>query len=188
MKRLLLILSAILLFVQMQAQGILVEAESFASKGGWSVDQQFMDLMGSPYLIAHGMGVPVADASTTVEIPESGVYHVWVRSYNWTSPWTKAVGPGSFRVKIQGKPMKGIVGNSGDKWCWQYAGNTRLKAGTCTLALSDMTGFDGRCDAIWICPDQGVTPPDDVAALEAFRRGTGALPKEPANGGNMTSW
>ena len=183
MKRLLLILSAVLMAAQLQAQGILVEAESFTSKGGWSVDQQFMDLMGSPYLIAHGMGVPVEDATTTVEIPESGVYHVWVRSYNWTSPWTKAVGPGSFRVKIQGKPMKGIVGNSGDKWCWQYAGNTRLKAGTCTLALSDLTGFDGRCDAIWICTDQSVTPPDDVAALETFRRKTGALPKEPSDGG-----
>ena len=85
MKRLLLILSAVLMAAQMQAQGIFVEAESFTSKGGWFVDQQFMDLMGSPYLIAHGMGVPVEDASTTVEIPESGVYHVWVRSYNWTS-------------------------------------------------------------------------------------------------------
>ena len=30
---------------------ILVETESFSAKGGWVVDQQFMDLMGSPYLI-----------------------------------------------------------------------------------------------------------------------------------------
>ena len=56
--------------------GIFVEAESFATKGGWQVDQQFMDLMGSPYLIAHGMGKPVEDASTTVDIPEAGVYHL----------------------------------------------------------------------------------------------------------------
>ncbi len=46
------------------AQGILVEAESFREKGGWAVDQQFMDKMGSPYLIAHGLGMPVADAVT----------------------------------------------------------------------------------------------------------------------------
>ena len=32
---------------------ILIEAESFSEKGGWKVDQQFMDLMGSSYLIAH---------------------------------------------------------------------------------------------------------------------------------------
>ena len=164
--------------------GIFVEAESFATKGGWQVDQQFMDLMGSPYLIAHGMGVPVADAETTVDIPEPGVYHVWVRSYNWTSPWTDANGPGAFRVKIQGKPMKGILGNAGNKWCWQYAGNVKLKAGPCALALSDLTGFDGRCDAVWICPDREVVPPEDVASLEAFRRQVGALPAKPSDGGD----
>ena len=31
-----------------------------------------MDLMGSPYLLAHGMGVPVDDASTEVTFPEKG--------------------------------------------------------------------------------------------------------------------
>ena len=41
---------------------------------------------GSPYLMAHGMGVPVEDASTTISFPESGTYYVYVRTYNWTSP------------------------------------------------------------------------------------------------------
>ena len=53
-----------------------IEAESFSNKGGWKVDQQFMDLMGSPYLLAHGMGVPVDDASTEVTFPEKGEYYV----------------------------------------------------------------------------------------------------------------
>ena len=48
------------------ASNIWVEAESFANKGGWSVDQQFVFEMGSPYLIAHGMGESVEDASTEV--------------------------------------------------------------------------------------------------------------------------
>ena len=48
--------------------GLFIEAESFAEKGGWSVDQQFMDIMGSPYLIAHGMGVPVKDVSSLAAI------------------------------------------------------------------------------------------------------------------------
>ena len=43
------------------AQGILLEAEGFDSAGGWVLDQQFMDQMGSPFLLAHGMGVPVED-------------------------------------------------------------------------------------------------------------------------------
>lgn len=69
------------------AADLWVEAESFAHKGGWKVDQQFMDLMGSPYLIAHGMGVPVEDAWTEVTFPKKGEYYVYVRTYNWTSPW-----------------------------------------------------------------------------------------------------
>lgn len=32
---------------------ILIEAENFQEKRGWKVDQQFMDIMGSPYLLAH---------------------------------------------------------------------------------------------------------------------------------------
>lgn len=38
------------------AADLFVETESFENKGGWVVDQQFMDIMGSPYLMAHGMG------------------------------------------------------------------------------------------------------------------------------------
>ena len=41
---------------------MLVEVESAEKCGGWVVDQQFMDLMGSPYLLAHGLGEPVPDA------------------------------------------------------------------------------------------------------------------------------
>lgn len=41
-----------------QTKFVLVEAESFNDKGGWFIDQQSMDIMGSPYLIAHGMGTP----------------------------------------------------------------------------------------------------------------------------------
>ena len=46
----------------LHAASLLVEAESFTEKGGWVVDQQFMDLMGSPYLLAHGLGSPVENA------------------------------------------------------------------------------------------------------------------------------
>ena len=38
---------------------VLVEAESFSDHGGWKLDTQFIDEMGSPYLLAHGLGRPV---------------------------------------------------------------------------------------------------------------------------------
>ena len=149
--------------------GILVEAESFTHKGGWVVDQQFMDIMGSPYLLAHGLGVPVTDASTQVTVPESGVYEVWVRTYNWVSPWTSGRGPGRFVVKIDGKTLPNELGAEGDEWMWQSAGKVRLKEGTVSLALGDLTGFDGRCDAVFLTKGKNC-PPASVEELAAFRK------------------
>ena len=77
-------------------------------------DQQFMDHMGSPYLIAHGLGKPVEDAVTTVDIPEAGRYTAWVRTYNWTSPWEpNPQGPGSIPSKRQRSPTCIYAGDSG---------------------------------------------------------------------------
>lgn len=155
---------------------LLIEAESFSEKGGWCVDQQFMDRMDSPYLIAHGMGRPVADAVTTVGIPTAGEWRIYVRTYNWTSPWSDRQGPGQFRIKIGGRTLKTVLGATGDDWMWQYAGSVRLKAGETTLALSDLTGFDGRCDAIYMSMDPDETPMEDGGAglldfLRAMIRG-----------------
>ena len=165
--------------------GILVEAESFADKGGWKVDQQFMDQMGSPYLIAHGLGRAVEDASTEISIRKSGTYHIWVRTYNWTAPWNKEEGPGAFRIKIGGKILEQTLGTTGSRWNWQYAGSAKLKAGKSVLALSDLTGFDGRCDAIFLSRETGLSLPDDLSGLDLFRRRCGTLPKGPSDGGEF---
>lgn len=162
------------------AEGVFVECESFQERGGWVLDQQFMDEMGSPYLLAHGMGVPVADASTTVEIPENGIWNVYVRTFNWTSPWTDAEGPGRFQVRIGNKTLKPILGSKGNSWFWQYAGAVRIKAGTVTLALQDLTGFEGRCDAVYLTKE-AIAPPDDPKQLERFRRISLGLPDIPSN-------
>jgi len=180
------LLTSILLIVSAVSYAtsrVFLEAEGFADKGGWSLDQQFMDIMGSPYLIAHGLGKPVADAFTTFDVDAAGTYHVYVRTFNWVSPWTQAEGPGAFRIKLNGKSLKTLVGTKGNCWEWQYAGSTKLKAGQNTVSLTDLKGFDGRCDAVWITPDKDVIPPSDVKELEAFRRAVGALPKTPSDGG-----
>ena len=58
----------VMLTFSSRAAGLLVETESFTNKGGWVVDQQFMDLMGSPYLLAHGLGNPVSDVHLSINI------------------------------------------------------------------------------------------------------------------------
>jgi putative heme-binding domain-containing protein len=57
--------ASLVLAATLPAQHVLLEAEQFAQTGGWDVDQQFMEQMGSSYLLAHGLGVPVKDATTT---------------------------------------------------------------------------------------------------------------------------
>ena len=62
---------------------VLIEAESYKNKGGWVVDPQFVEQMGSPYLLAHGLGTPVKNAHTEIQFPSKGKFHVWVRTKNW---------------------------------------------------------------------------------------------------------
>ena len=161
-----------------KAADLFVEAESFSNKGGWKVDQQFMDLMGSPYLLAHGMGVPVDDASTEVTFPEKGEYYVYVRTYNWTSPWKKGEGPGKFSLSVGGKKMTSPLGAEGSAWMWQIAGKVSVKNLKTVIKLHDLTGFDGRCDAIYFTTEAGKMPPSDIKELEAFRRKALGLPDE----------
>ena len=53
--------------------------------GGWELDTQFIEIMGSPYLLAHGLGVPVKDATTMVQVPSPGSYRVLVRTRDWAA-------------------------------------------------------------------------------------------------------
>lgn len=157
------------------AANMFVETESFTHSGGWALDQQFMDQMGSPYLIAHGMGTPVEDATTPIVLPQTGTYYIYVRTYNWTSPWSQAEGPGRF-VLITDNHKSGILGASGNAWQWQSAGQITVRHTKITLRLHDLTGFDGRCDAIYLTTDKGDVPPAEGKALKTFRRRQMCLP------------
>ena len=175
----LVILACILPIMNLFASDLLVEAESFKHKGGWVVDQQFMDLMGSSYLMAHGMGVPVADASTEIEFSEKGTYHVYVRTFNWTSPWFQGAGPGKFSLYVGNKKIASNLGTEGNQWEWQYAGKVSMNRLKTVLRLHDLTGFNGRCDAIYFTKEKNNLPPADLKALDAFRKEKLGLPSEP---------
>lgn len=129
---------------------IIVEAEFFDTCGGWLLDQQFYEQVGSAYLIAHGVGTPVTDASTTVCVDRNRKYHVWARTFNWNSPWDSLQAPGLFRVAINGQELENTLGDKYSDWNWQYAGQFTAPRSRVTLSLKDLTGFDGRCDAIFL--------------------------------------
>ncbi|WP_279676594.1 FAD-dependent oxidoreductase [Aeoliella straminimaris] len=161
---------------------VLIEPESFDETGGWVIDQQFMDLMGSPYLLAHGLGEPVLDAHSTVELPAAGRYRVWVRTRDWVAPWNVEGAPGKFQLLVDGKPLETVFGTEGAEWHWQDGGIVELGAKT-TLTLHDLTGFEGRCDAILLSRDLQFTPPDGGRSLAVLRSRLLGWDHEPADGG-----
>ena len=158
---------------------VLVEAEGFADTGGWVIDPQFMDLMGSPYLLAHGLGVPVNDARTEVTIPKAGLYRVWVRTKDWVAQWQAPGTPGRFQVILNGKPLQTTFGTVGAQWHWQEGEKIDLPKGSLHLALHDLTGFEGRCDAILFSSDPSFDPPNTESEMLAFRRRCLGLSDEP---------
>ena len=170
--------------LQLSAQNhVFVETESFENKGGWVIDQQSFVVMGSSYLMAHGMGRPVKDASTTVKFPKKGKYHIWVRTKDW-APFPK--GPGKFQVSIDGNPIKQVFGESGsDEWKWYDAGETEIKTETIKLSMKDLTGFNGRCDAILFTDAPKFTPPNKLEELTAFRKKLLNLPGAPVSAGHF---
>jgi hypothetical protein len=52
------------------------------------------------------------------------------------------------------------------------------------VALHDLTGFEGRCDAILFASDLFFRPPSDLASLSAFRRQALGLPEASEDGGS----
>ena len=154
----------------LKAAEILVEAESFQSRGGWQLDTQFIRQMGSPYLLAHGLGVPVADASTKVQVAEAGEYNVWVRTFDWVARWKAPGTPGRFAVSIGGQRLENELGTAGENWSWHRAGVAQLKAGEVELRLHDLVGFDGRCDAIYLTTDKQAKPDNSSEILSEWRR------------------
>ena len=139
--------------------GILVETANFDDLGGWKLDTQHYQQMGGVYLLAHGMGKPVANASTTVDIPEAGAWRVWVRNRDWCKGDWKS--PGRFRVHVNGKALKPTFGEGKEAWHWENGGTVKIaKAGKIDIALEDLTGFDGRCDAIFLTREAEPTLPN----------------------------
>lgn len=173
-----------------KTNSVMVLATTFADKGDWIVEQQFVLQMGSSYLLAHGIGTPLEkDAVTTVEVPAEGDYHLLVRTKNWTAFWSEGKTPGIFSVKVDGVAdaaefgtgCEGATRSERAAWYWQQGGTWHLTAGTHTLALHDLTGFDGRCDALILTTSDEV--PDRSLETYCALRESLLGPNEPVDKG-----
>ena len=179
------ILIFLLVISRVHAATFLVEAEQFANKGGWGIDTQFIESMGSTYLNAHGLGKPVADAATKVTVPEDGDYRVWVRTIDWTKRLDRPASAGLFKVMVNGEPMANVLGGGEAVWSWQHAGDIALKAGEMKLGLRDLTGFNGRADAILFSTRPDFTPPPDATFEERTAWGIAGVPATIVDAGEF---
>lgn len=168
-----------------EAALVLVEAESFQDRGGWVLDTQFVHIMGSPYLLAHGLGQPVKDATTAVRFPAAGTYRVFVRTKDWVARWNAPGQPGRFQLLIDGKPLDTTFGTQGAEWAWQDGGSVRIDKAEVSLTLHDLTGFEGRCDAILFSSEAGFVPPNDIPTMTAWRKMALGLPEKPIEAGTF---
>mgnify|MGYP002558840289 FL=1 len=187
---------------------VMALATRFNDKGDWTLEQQFVLQMGSSYLMAHGLGTPLAkDAKTEINIPEDGDYRLWVRTKNWTAFWSEGKTPGIFQVLVDGKAdssefgigkmpldVKAGIDFPDDidtsrearaeraQWYWQKGETYHLTKGSHSIALHDLMGLDGRCDAIILTSTDEV-PGDSLEDYRALRE---ALlgPGKPEDKGN----
>ncbi|MEA4918226.1 FAD-dependent oxidoreductase [Proteiniphilum sp.] len=171
------IISFLLISSLMYGQLVWVETELFDHKGGWINESQFVDQMGSPYLMAHGLGLPVEDAHTIVEFPETGEYHFWVRTKDWVPTDTK--GPGKFKVLIADVAYGPVFGADGIKnWHWAYGGTVNIGKRRVRVSLQDLTGFEGRCDIICFSRKK-VSLPDSLTDIERLRYSNISVSSQP---------
>ena len=168
MKKLLILFMA--LTFSAYSESVLIEAESFKNPGGWKLDTQFIQIMGSPYMMAHGLGKPVEDASSTFSVKEAGKFKVWVRTKDWVAHWKAPGTPGRFKVSFNGKALDTDFGTKGAEWHWHEGGTVDLKAGENSISLQDLTGFNGRCDAIYLSTNLDEKPDNSSEVLSEWRR------------------
>lgn len=187
---------------------VMALATRFNDKGDWTLEQQFVLQMGSSYLMAHGLGTPLAkDAKTEINIPEDGDYRLWVRTKNWTAFWSEGKTPGIFQVLVDGKadPSEFGIGKTPldvkagidcpddidtsrearaerAQWYWQKGETYHLTKGSHSIALHDLMGLDGRCDAIILTSTDEV-PGDSLEDYRALRESL-LGPGKPEDKGN----
>ena len=187
---------------------LVVPAHQFDA-GGWKLDVQFLDVIGAPYLLAHGLGNRVVDATASVDVPDDGEYRVWAYTRNWADG-----APGRFKVAVDGCVLPAEFGAGDTAWGWVAGDTVALKRGLVVLSLKDLTGFDGRCAGLALtrgaarpagAPDPRRLPvaetrtaefvvvggglPGTCAAVAAARRGvkTILVQDRPVLGGNASA-
>jgi len=97
--------------------------------------------------------------------------------------------PGQFRVLVNGlalntdTPVGTVFGMEGSDWHWQSGGTVDINETNVNLALHDLTGYEGRCDAILFSTDVNLVPPNQDPNMRIWRRILLGIPENPTEMG-----
>ncbi len=136
---------------------LLLSAAAFENAGGWVRDSEFILTMGGVYMLAHGLGYPVEDASSSFIAENEGDYHIYAYTFNWVAPWHKDMHPGEYEIHI-GHSRTALLGIKAESWDWEYGGMVHIEKGENKIFLHDLTGFEGRVAYIYISKEEAVLP------------------------------
>ena len=78
-----------------------------------------------------------------------------------------------------------VFGTNTEEWNWQKGGSVEIKSKKVSVSLKDLTGFNGRCDAIIFSSDPGFVPSADIKEIEALRTKLNPTIAKPINEGNF---
>jgi hypothetical protein len=84
---------------------------------------------------------------------------------------------------VNGKPLDKVFGKDNRDWTWSYGGTVNIGQKDNTIALKDLTGFNGRCDAIVFTDDPNFKPIEDKQKLADYRNDYFGFDKNPKNAG-----
>jgi hypothetical protein len=80
---------------------------------------------------------------------------------------------------VNDRALPVVFGSEGADWHWQDGGLIEIEGSPVKIALHDLTGFEGRCDALLFTQDLEWIPPDGGIALEGLRRELLGYPEPP---------
>ncbi len=151
-----------------QGQVLWIEAEDFEITGTWTVQYDTAAFGGQ---IMRGLTTKNQSAQnmfTYVSIPEEGIWHLWVR----TRDYTQDQGSRFFSLSVAGQAAQRLFGRHGqDGWAWEYGGSFYLEAGPALLSVKDDSRYYARVDSIVLTTDENFVPPNNQksAMAEQYR-------------------
>ena len=114
---------------------------------------------------------------------KDGKYRIWVRTRNWVKQWSNEA-PGRFLVSVNQKKIEKEFGTETAEWNWEDGGTVLLNRGKNQVEITDLTGFEGRCDAILFTSDLDKKPLNTRTALNKLRKTKSIIPVIRKNAGN----